>query len=388
VCGVDVGDGGGFAESVAFANDRAGGLLKFIEVIDGHGGGTGDAVFDGRDIVFSDVLLMQEGGVDRGCAGKDGGAVFVDGLQHVFGHVACEGDEFGGEQGVEIQADGQAIDMKERHDAQEAFLFLFAQLAKHLAALLRVNDQVGVGQHTAFGQPGGAAGILQDGHVLLGTNGVAGVVATPLDEVAPGHDRAAVEGHLDALISVFQGVEGVEREGEAVGDGGYDGALDGRLREEVFDLGPEEVEGDEEFRTAVVELVHDLGFHIERIGHDQGGARAQGGPVGHDRLRQIRKHDGDAVAPVHAQVVQAGGDSARAGGQIAIGDHPILEMHGDAVRVFFRRLIQQGMQGGEEGLEVGHDLIVILIHPGARYVGHVYPHLSLVNGNEFSLRTR
>ncbi|OGR40040.1 MAG: hypothetical protein A2051_01330 [Desulfovibrionales bacterium GWA2_65_9] len=173
-----------------------------------------------------------------------------------------------------------------------------------------------------------------------------------------------------ALAPAFQAVEEVEREAQAIADGGDEVFLDGQLVAQGRDLGPEQVEQDQEARARVLKLVDDLGLHVQRVGEDHGAARAQHAPVGDDGLGGVGQHDGHAVAALQAVLAQVGGQHGREPVQAAVREAQVLEDQGWPVGPALGGLLEQGVHGLRGRGEAVRHFRVVVGKPGSLYLGH------------------
>ena len=160
-----MGNGRGFGQPVAFQNGGAGGLLKAAENFTRQRGRAGNADSNAVQIVAGQILLLQERNVDGRRARKNRGLMAGDDAQHVLRHIARQGQGCGGKGHGNDQAGGQAVDMKEGQQGNKSMV-LFGRDVDDVQHLAAVGAQVGMGQRDAFGQTGGAAGILEHDRIV------------------------------------------------------------------------------------------------------------------------------------------------------------------------------------------------------------------------------
>ena len=353
--GRDAGRGLGQAET--FDDAGVGHAHPAAQGLGGERRRTGDADLDTSEVVFLDVLLLHERHVDRRRAHEEGGTEAGDGPQQVGGRVARHRDG-GGRQGRgQDDVAHQAEDVEERHDAQEGHgLAVFPVHMEDGQQLLHLGRDAGMAQHGALGLAGGAARVLEQGQ------GVTGVLvsghaeaAADLDEIFPAQHFLPV-GHLRhlALTAGLDAIQPVEREGQTVRDVRDHGQAQGQTVAQGLQLGPEQVQGHQHLGPGIIEMMQQLLFHIERVGHHGHGPGLHDAPEGDDGLRDVGQHDGHPLAGLDAAQAQGLGKAFRRFVQTAVGHLEILETDGQTVAVRPGGHVQQRgqMHGPDDAFRV------------------------------------
>jgi hypothetical protein len=172
-------------------------------------------------------------------------------------------------------------------------------------SLLHVGHHVPVGQHRALGHTGGAAGVLQEGDVIvIGGHGFEAMLCTQLQCLL---ERNGVGQFIarDHFLDVFD--DEIDdrrlRERQHVPHAGNDDVLDGRLGDDLFEHVAKIFHDDDRFRTRVVHLVPELSRGIQRVGIDHDHACAQDAEDSHRVLQQVGHHDRNFSAFLQAQFV-------------------------------------------------------------------------------------
>ena len=159
---VGVGQGRGFGQAVALNQHGTAdeGVEGFFDGL-GERCGAGAAGAEGGQVVVFDPFSVQQGDIHSGDAEETGSAVILNGLQYPVGGEAAEEDDGGAGGDGDGHNAGDAANVKEGQGGNKDFLS--GLVAEPVAELDGVGDQVGVGEHTAFGYPGGAAGVGEEG---------------------------------------------------------------------------------------------------------------------------------------------------------------------------------------------------------------------------------
>ena len=116
-----------------------------------------------------------------------------------------------------------------------------------------------VGEHYALGRAGGAAGVEDDGGVVVAALYLVVVEAAlgELHEVLPRDDRGIL-GDLGYLVALGDHVAGFQRLGQLVLDAGEDDVDDAGVLAYRLDLAVELVQGDDGDTVGLVEIELDL----------------------------------------------------------------------------------------------------------------------------------
>ncbi|MDF2666578.1 MAG: hypothetical protein K0R81_2428 [Microbacterium sp.] len=189
-------------------------------------------------------------------------------------------------------------------------LFPVAEPGHPRAPLHRVRAEVGMGQDGAFGAPGRAARVLQEGDVVEPRPLVLARERAVREECLPGPRalRCRRGGQLSARLA---GLAHGEPEGETLrtrhrrGDVDADDVLEcqvgGEVRDDVGDLVPH----DREPRAVVLELVPQLARRVDRVVLDHDRTEPQRGVERHHVLRAVREHQRDPIARADTESAKA-----------------------------------------------------------------------------------
>ena len=353
--GRDAGRGLGQAE--AFGDAGVGHAHPAAQGLGGERRRTGDADLDTGEVVFLDVLLLHKRHVDRRRAHEESGTEAGDGPQQIGGCVARHRDGGGRQSRGQNDVAHQAEDVEERHDAQEGHgLAVFPVHMEDGQQLLHLGRNAGMAQHGALGLAGGTARVLEQGQgvtgILVGRHAEA---AADLDEIFPAQHFLPV-GHLRhlALTAGLDAVQPVDREGQTVRDGRDYGKAQGQTVAQGLQLGPEQVQGHQHLGPGIIEMMQQLLFHIERVGHHGHGPGLHDAPEGDNGLRDVGQHDGHPLAGLDAAQAQGLGKAFRRFVQTAVGHLEILETDGQTVAVRPGGPVQQRgqMHGPDDAFRV------------------------------------
>ena len=256
--------------------------------------------------------------------------------------------------------------MEKGHDAYENMRRGGGVTPDNGQKLLNLCLEVEVGQHGPFGKARGAARVLQQSQRRFGIGGRFAVTLAGFEQIFPGHYGNAVIFHLGhvALPLGLNGLEDIERKGEAVGQAGNDVGFNAQLVPQRRKLVPEQVESDEEFGFGIGKMVGQFLFHIQGVGHDHHAPGLERAPEGYNRLGQVGQHNGHPIAGLQPSVPQRGGHGFGLVLQLAVGHGHVLEDNGLAVAEVFRRPIQISLQGLGNNVEGGRSVAVEMSLPG------------------------
>ncbi len=368
----------GFGKAETFGDVGVRDVLELLEAGLGEGRGTGNAELDAGKVVMSDVLLLHEGDVDGRSADEEGGSVFFDQFQHIVRGIARHGHGGCGQNGGKHDVAHESEDVEEGHDAEEAVGGIGGVAMDDGKKLLYLCGEVAVGEHCSFGESGGAARVLEKGQRLFGVFRFLTVAAAGFEHGFPRDDTFIIEGDFRRMSLTFglKGLKQIQRKGEGVGDAGDDAGLNAETGTERFDFIPEQVEGDEKFRRGVAEMMGQLLFHIEGVGHDYRGACLERAPEGNDGLRQVRQHDGHSVSGVQPVFAQGGGEGFGLVLELPVRERKILEDDGLVVAETGSSLIQIGLDGTGNKIKVDRRTLGDMGQPGRSGIVHeAYPGL-------------
>ena len=179
-----------------------------------------------------------------------------------------------------------------------------AQLGAHpRLGLQHVRDHVAVREHGALRDTRGAAGVLQERDVVVSQRHSLEILELALAQRLVEADGAGQRVFRDLLLHVPQREvhEQRLREREQVADAGDDHRLDAGLVDHLLQRVGEVLEDQDRPGARVLELVLELAGRVQRIGVDDGQARAERGGNRDRVLQDVGQHDGDAVALLQAR---------------------------------------------------------------------------------------
>ncbi len=229
-----------------------------------------------------------------------------------------------------------------------------------------------MGQHRALGDAGGAAGVLQEGKVVVGDRHVAilggGAAAQRLAEV----DRAVDAPVRHHLLHVLDDVVDDPALGhrQHVAHLGGDHVLDAGLRDHLLQRVREILDDHDGLRARVAQLVLEFARRVERVHVHDRHAGAQR-PEQRDRvLQQVGHHDRDAFAGLHAgQRLQEGGEVAGLAVEVGVAHRHAHVGKRRTRREALAALFQDVLQRTELiDVDLGGHALRIAAQPGS--VGH------------------
>jgi len=249
-------------------------------------------------------------------------------------------------------------------DAEEGLLLL-AQGVHHGLALLHVRADVEMGQDAPLGHAGGPAGVLQQGRVV-GHHALVGEPLAPLGQGLEREHGLAVKGNLGgvAVLAGLQRVQEVQREFQPLADGGDEEFFHGQGVAELFELGPEQIQGDAAAHPGVVELVDDLGFHVQGVGHDPHGPGPEHTPQGDDGLGQVGQHQRHPVALADTRRAQIGRHDLGLRLELGVSYRPVAENDGLALGPLVRGPVQELEQRNFLVIQGRRHIRIIGFEPG------------------------
>ena len=199
-------------------------------------------------------------------------------------------------------------------------------------ALRGVGLQIGVGEHGGLGQARGAGRVLQDGEVPGRRARMLSPEFSGFEEFAPrqhwphggsrpgaplpfahGEGGAGLAGGGDRQPQ-GQALQQRHRRDQLHRDNTAEPDVGRQLADPLHRLVPD----DRDDGPVVFELVAQFPFRVEGIVFDDDGAQAQDGMEGDDVLRAVRQDQGDPVAGLHPEFLQAGGRPPDQGAQLAV----------------------------------------------------------------------
>ena len=241
--------------------------------------------------------------------------------------------------------------------------------------LQHVGNHIAVQQHGALGNTGGAAGVLQHGHVVRLDVGPLEAAARPLGHrVIETHGARQIEGRhhfLDVANHVID--QRALEHAELVTHGREHHMFDGRIRNALFQRVGEVFDDDNCLGAGILELVLEFARGVQRIDVDHHKTGTQDGGHRHRVLRNIGHHDGHTVALDQPQPLQVSRERLRQAVGLAEGDLLAHEAVGDGAGVFRKALFHQGHQRGVLGrIDVSRNARGVGAQPGSVYGGCIH----------------
>ncbi len=196
---------------------------------------------------------------------------------------------------------GERENMIERQGANEIErlgLALVAESHVHPQVhLLDIGQNIAVGQHRALGYAGRAAGILQEGDVAtLYRHRIEGFRAALRQRILEAHMAGNIPGRDHLFHAAHDQIDDVALETEHIAHGSDEdiGHID--RWQCLFNRGGEVFQHDERLCAGIVQLVFKFARRIERIDVHDHETGPQNCGKGNRILKDVRHHDGDAVA--------------------------------------------------------------------------------------------
>ena len=131
-----------------------------------------------------------------------------------------------------------------------------------------------------------------------------------------------------ALPPGLERLKPVERESQTIRNAGYNIGLDFQTFTQRCKLVPEDIKCDQKLGGCISEVVRQLLFHIQGIGHDNNATRLECPPEGDNRLGQIGQHDGDTISVFQPVFTQGGGKLLGLVAQLRIGHVHVFKNNG------------------------------------------------------------
>ena len=343
---VDADQRRGFGQAVAFDDDVAGERLPVV----------GDSFFQ-RHAASNDVAQAREVQAAEGGVVQQGFEQGIDAGEHSRRVAAQDGEEgfdvarVGDQHGMHAAAteseavNGAAKDMVKRQRGDDDVAGADIAADDPQVDLRGVGEQVGVTEHRPFGDAGGAAGVLQHRH-LVGFGVVAGKRqrASDFQQFFEGDDaRKVVFRHQFGDVAHVEIDNRRPERAHFVAVAGNDDVAQARhLRPHFSDAAGEVFRQHDAAHAAVVQLVLQLARGVERVDVHRDHARQHAAVKADGVLQDVRHHQREAVAGFVAKfVLQEGGESAGALGDVAIGQGAAEIAEGGAVGVAREHVFQK-----------------------------------------------
>lgn len=155
-----------------------------------------------------------------------------------------------------------------------------------------------MGQHGPLGKPRGPPRVLQQGDGLMSIRHFHAQALGRFEKVLPRYDLFSVKrnGNPCTLPPGRKRLQPAQGKFQRITDTRHITDVQFELFPQSRDLGPKNIKGDEVFCAGILDLMRQLGFHIERVGHDGDRSGLHDTPECDECLREIREHDGNAIS--------------------------------------------------------------------------------------------
>jgi len=321
---VDVGGGQGLGHAVALEVVEAGAFAQPGRDGGGHGRAAAAHHLQAGEVEVVEPRVGEQ--VDH--HGRDGlqhrAAPARDAAQRGLAVPAREHDEGGAEVQRAVHAAGQAGDVEEGQHRQVDRVL---RAAEPLHAADEGAHRAAVGVHAAFGAAGRARGVGHDAEVV-GAGGERAGAPVLREGIAPGGEAGAVQGHGRGGDEVGHRQVGGLAQGVGVGD---DEEVAQAVAEQGTHLRQQVLRHDGDAGLAVVDAVAQLLAAVHRVDRHHDRAGAQDGVEGGDPLRAVLQVEQDAVAGLHAGMLQPAGDALAVGQQFVVAHRGVVEHDGRLV---------------------------------------------------------
>ena len=259
--------------------------------------------------------------------------------------------------------------MVHRQRRDDDFLRLAEAAGDPLVDLFQCGEEVGVREHRPLGDAGRAAGVLQEGNVVVGDRdrlerGEFALLERPSQRNCA--RQVPVRHHFfNALDREIE--QPALRCRHHVADLRGDDVLDGRVADDFLQGGGEILEDDDRLGPGILELCFELARREQRIDIDHRHAGPQDAEEHHRVLQQIRHHDGDPVALLQsAQLLQVAGERLRHLVESAETQVFAEIAERRLVRVLADRLVEEIEDGSVAGdVDIGGDAGRVAFQPDA-----------------------
>ena len=329
---VHVGHGRRLGEAEALQDYAAGQLFKAVHDLHRQGSGAADHVVDGGEIVFRNLGVIDYGGEYGWNQNRNGRLRLGDGLEKIFdfelryqGHGAAHANR-------PVHDRSHPKDVEYGNHTEET-LMAASYIRQPTSNLSHVDRQITVSEHHPLCNPGGATGILEQGHfshIHFRSGWIARAVLHQSFERVDGTGVGNL--HIKVLLLSLERIEQIERKGEVIPDTSDNEVLHLGLFPDLVDPWKQMIQAHQHFDPSIIELMDHLPFHIHRIGHYRHATDTESGIIGDDGLRTIGKHDGDPVAGLDPQLTERGSKPADLISQLLVGESCPYELGGCNLR--------------------------------------------------------
>ena len=365
--------GRGLGEAVALDQRGAGQLLEALLHLDRQRRAARHADLERLEVEPLRLGMLQDRGVERRHAGQEGRLL---GREVAHDHVDV---------GPRIEDQLVAVAHRAQHDSRQRVDVEQRQHAHDLLgarrrvgrgpglALAHRRDDAAVRQHGGLGQAGGAAGILQQRHLVpqVLARRIGRVLAVVGQKVLERQVPVVARPDRDLLL-LGDRIEPVLGPRQVVGDRAHDQLLEPRLAAHRRHLRVErrDVERHQDVGLRIADLELELARGIERAVVHHPAAGLQHAEEGDDVVRRVGQIEADIDAGLDAQLLEAGRGLVRRFLVVAEGHHLVEEVGEGPVAVLRAALLEDLMDGLLRNLELPPHAGRIALLP--RIVRHFY----------------
>ena len=311
---------------------------KILRDLDRQRRAAGSAIDQRRQVALVEIGQARDRDPHRGHAGERGRPLDLDVAHHGLDVEALvQRDQIAALQAAQ-QDHRQREDMKQRQHADHAVDGVVALGARRLAPDVvdrHRRGQIAMGEHRALGQAGGAAGILQQRHVIDRDLWPLRRLGRAFGEFPEGDDRGIIRNRRVRIADRAPIV--------VLAD---DQAIEQALFQEFQRHRQQrrKIAGDEHARAAVAQLVRQRAFAVERRKMHDAGAGLQRAEEIHRMIRRIAEEQRDRSVLAVAGAQERSGRDLDHCFQLGIADRPVAEFERRPRAVIGRRLRQQVRQ--------------------------------------------
>ena len=338
----------GLGEAVALDQRGAGQLLEALLHLDRQRRAARHADFQRLQVEPLRLGMLQDRGVERRHAGQEAGLLLRQ-VAHDLVDV-----------GPRIEDELVAVAHRAQHDSRQRVDVEQRQHAHHfLGARCRVGrgpglalahrrDDAAVRQHGGLGQAGGAAGVLQQRHLVpqVLVRGIGRVLAVVGQEILERHVPVVARPDRDLLL-LGDRIEPVLGPRQIVGDRAHDQFLEPGLAAHPRHLGIERggIERHQDVGLGIADLELEFARGIERAVVHHLAAGLQHAEEGDDVVRRVGQVEPDIDAGLDAELLEARGRPVRRLLVVAEGHHLVEEVGEGLVAELRAALLEDLMDG-------------------------------------------
>lgn len=292
-------------------------------------------------------------------------SVLFERLQHIAGHIARHGHHPGSHPGGQQQRDGQTENMKKWQQRQKNMLAV-RRLLDEFHELSQIGHQIIMRQHGPLGHAGRSSGILENGDPFTRIFHLDTQPLPAAEQIGPGYNFPSIKrnGNPCSLTSGRKRLEPAQRKAQSVPNPGHITDIQIKPIQQRSQLGPKDIQRNEMFYPGIMNLMRQLGLHVQGIGHDRDGSRLDHAPEGDERLRQVGQHYGYPIPFSHTASAQCGSQPFSLNLQFQITDPRILKKNGVTLAVFGGGPVKHSGKAHFRNVNGMRDTFIITGEPG------------------------